>query len=542
MKKSVFALMSSILVAGVALTGCGSTETASTTETPAAADKKGSAEQVLKVNLQSEPSTVDPALAEDATSGTVIRATFDGLTRLDADAKPINSVASDVKVSDDQLTYTFTLRDSKWSNGEPVTANDFVFAWLRALDAKTASSYAYQLFYIKNGRAYNEGKVKAEEVGIKALDEKTLEVTLANPTPFFLELTAFYTYFPVNQKVVEANKDWAMNADTFVSNGPFKMQSWEHKNSMVLVKNENYWDKDTVKLEKIDFSMIEDQNTELSMYDAGDLDWSGQPVSALPPDAIIPLKDSGKLIVKPKASTYYYKFNTERPPFNNAKIRKAFSYAIDRKSIADNIAQSGQIPAMNLLPESMALKPGGYFKDNDIENAKKLLAEGMKELNLTTLPPITLTYNTSERHKKIAEAVQDQWKQNLGVDVKLENKEFKVFLDDQNTGNYMIARAGWNADFNDPINFLEMFYDKKGGNNDTLWENPKYRELLDQVAKETDAAKRKELFTQAEAILMDEMPIAPVFTDVNAWVQNDKLKGVQVDPLSFIDFKWAYKE
>ncbi len=494
---------------------------------------------MLKLNLHSEPPTADPGLAEDSTSGAITRATFDGLTRTTEDGKPHESIAEKIEVSQDLLTYTFKIRDAKWSNGDPVTAHDFEFAWKRVLDPKTAANYAYQLYYIKNAEKANKGEAKLDDVGVKALDDKTLQVTLENPTPYFLELTAFYTYYPVNKKVVEANPKWAAEASTHVGNGPFKMESWEHKSKLVLVKNENYWDKDAVKLDRIEFSMVEDENTELSMYENGEIDWAGAPLSSLPTDAIPALKDSGKMTTQPIAGTYWYKFNTEKAPFNNVKIRKAFTYAINRQAIIDNVTQTNQQPAMGAVPPSMALKADGYFKDNDVETAKKLLEEGMKELGITKLPPITLSYNTSEGHKKIAEAIQDQWKKNLGVEVKLENKEWKVYLEDLHQGKFQIGRMGWLGDFNDPINFLELYKDKKGGNNDTNWENPKYKELLNKSALEQDPAKRKEILAQAEAILMEEMPIAPIYFYTQSYVKKDNIKGVILDGLGFVDYKWA---
>ncbi|KQL43448.1 ABC transporter substrate-binding protein [Brevibacillus choshinensis] len=539
MKKSVFAAMSSILVLSAALAGCGGGDNKAGEQGGQAANEENKGPKVLRMNLHSEPPTADPALAEDSTSGALLRATFDGLTRIGEDGKPHESVAEKIDVSEDGMTYTFHLRDSKWSNGDPVTAKDFEFAWKRALDPKTASNYAYQLYYLKNAEEYNLGKAKVDDVGVKALDDKTLEVKLKNPTPFFLELTAFYTYFPVNQKVVEADPKWASEAKTHVANGPFKMETWEHKSKVVLVKNDNYWDKDTVKLDKIDFSMVEDENTELSMFDNGDLDWAGAPMSALPTDAIPALKDSGKMETRPIAGTYMYKFNTEKAPFNNAKIRKAFAYAINRQTIIDNVTQANQQPAMGLVPPTMAVTSTPYFKDNDVEAAKKLLEEGMKEEGITKLPPLTLSYNTSEGHKKIAEAIQDQWKKAFGVEIKLENKEWKVFLDDMHQGNFQIARSSWTGDFNDPINFLELFKFKKGGNNDTNWENPKYQELLNKSALEKDPEKRKQILAEAEALFMDEMPAAPIYFYTHSYVKNDKVKGVVLDGLGFVDWKWA---
>lgn len=547
MKKQVAPLLIGLtLVFATILAGCTG---AGTSTTPPPDTQSGSPNvpappanqtpSVFRANLHSEPSTADPALATDNTSGTVVRAVFDGLTRLDENAKPMNSIAQEVKISEDGLTYTFKLRDAKWSNGDPVTAGDFAFAWKRTLDPKLASEYAYQLYYIKNAEKINAGQASPEQLGVKVLDDKTLEVTLENPTPFFLELTAFYTYYPVNQKIVEANPDWALEAATHVGNGPFKMSIWEHKSKIVLERNENYWDKEAVKLDRIEFVMIDDDNTELAMFEKGELDWAGQPMGGIPTDAIPALRAAGKLVIHPQASMYWYKLNTTKPPLNNAKIRKALAYAVNRQDIVDNVTQVGQVPTMGILPQTMMLKPDGYFKDNDVETARKLLAEGLKELGQSKLPVLTLSYNTVDRHKKIAEALQDQWKKALGIEVKLQNKEFKVHLQDLTELNYEIGRIGWSADFNDPINFLEMFRDKDGGNNDTGWENPRYKELIIQAAAELDLEKRKQMFAEAEQIIMDEMPLIPMFTDVDIWVQNENVRGVQVDPLGFVDLKWA---
>ena len=548
MKKSLFALVSSLTVLSTALAGCGGgqeaatppAENGGTSETPAPAGE--AKPQVLRINLHSEPPTADPGLAEDTTSGAVILATFDGLTRIGADDKPELAGAESYEVSEDLKTYTFKIRDQKWSNGEPLTAHDYEYAWKRALDPKTASNYAYQLYYIKNGEKANKGEVSLDEVGVKALDDKTLEVQLENPTPFFLELTAFRTYFPVNQKVVEGNEKWAAEAATHIGNGPFKMESWDHKSKMVLVKNENYWDAENVKLERIELSMVEDENTELSMFENGELDWAGAPWSDLPTDAIPALKADGRMHTKPIAGTYWYKFNTEKPPFNNVKIRKAFAYSIDRQSLIDNILQAGQLPAMGAVPPSMAVKDGSYFKDNDVETAKKLLQEGMQELGITSLPEITLSYNTSEGHAKIAAAIQDQWRKNLGVEVKLENKEWAVYIEDLHQGNYQIGRMGWLGDFNDPINFLELYKDKYGGNNDTRWEHPDFKAKLNESALETDQEKRKQILADAEQILMDEMPIAPIYFYTQSWVQNESVKGAIMTGLGDVDFKGVYIE
>ncbi|GIO09316.1 oligopeptide-binding protein OppA [Brevibacillus reuszeri] len=525
MKKNVFILMSSILILGGIAAG-------------SFGPIKAIEPKVLRLNFTSDPPTVDPGIAEDSASGTVIRAIFEGLTRLGKDGKIHAAAAESYTVSTDGKIYTFKIRESKWSNGDPVTAHDFEYAWKRALEPKTASNYAYQLYYLKGAEAFNKGTGKAEDVGVKAIDSKTLVVELKNPTPFFTELTAFHTYFPMNKKAVEASVNWAFDAKTIVGNGPFRMDSWVHKSRLVLVKNVNYWDRGNVNIDKISFSIVDDENIMLNMFNNGELDWAGAPTSDIPLDAGPALLASGKLITKPIAGTYFYRFNTDKAPFNNSKIRKAFAYAIDRQMIMAKIPV-GHLPATGFVPPSMDLNQDGYFKDNDIEGAKKLLQDGMKEVGITKLPPITLSYNTSSGHSKIAEEIVAQWKSKLGVDVVLEDKQWKVHLEDVHQGKYQVARAGWLGDFNDPINFLEMFKDKDGGNNDTRWENSKYKELLNQSALEPDLEKRKAILAEAEQILMDEMPIMPIYYYAQSWVQSDKVNGVIIDGLGMADYKYA---
>jgi oligopeptide transport system substrate-binding protein len=535
--------LSVLLTASLAFAGCASPQASQPpaekpAETPAA--QPGAASQEMKVNIGSgEPSTIDPGLAEDIPSMSIARAAFDGLLRIGVDGQIKESVAEKYEVSPDGLTYTFHLRDSKWSNGDPVTAHDFEYAWKRVLNPETASGYAYQLYYLKNGEAYNAGKAKAEDVGVKATDDKTLVVTLENPAPFFPQLVASVTYLPVNKKVVEANKEWAASPDSYVGNGPFVLKKWEHKSVIEMEKNEQYWDKDTVKLSKLTFNMIEDANTELSMFEKGDLDWAGSPLGDLPLDAMGALKDSGKLQTQATAGTYWYIFNTKKPPFTNKKIRQAFAYAVNRKEITDNVVQYKSSPALGILPPTMALKPEGYFKDGDVETAKKLLAEGMKELGISQLPEITISYNTSEVHQRIATVIQDQWRKAFGIEVKLVNKENKVHREDMKAGNFQIGRGSWIGDFNDPINFLEVF---KGGLNTSKWENKEFLDLLAQSAKEGDVAKRTEILKKADQIVMDEMPALPIYYYTYAWVKQDSVKDVVIDALGFIDFKYASNE
>ncbi|TCJ02843.1 peptide ABC transporter substrate-binding protein [Cytobacillus praedii] len=503
--------------------------------------------QNLRVNINTEPPSLHPGLAKDATSGTVLRQTFEGLTRINQDGKPEEAAAEKIAVSDDQTVYTFTLRDATWSNGDPVIAKDFEYAWKWALDPKNQSEYAYQLYYLKGGEDANLNGGSLDDVGVVAKDDKTLEVTLANPTPYFLELTAFYTYLPVNSKIAEANPEWANDAgDNYTSNGPFVMTEWSHSDKILLEKNDTYWDADTVKLETIEMIMINDPNTELSMFDNGELDWAGAPTGALPTDAMQALKDDGRLITQPIAGVYNYKFNTTEGPTANVNIRKALAHAINRQELIDNITQGAQLPAMGIVPPSMFPEnEKGHFPDNDVETAKEFLQKGLEELGFkdpSELPAIVLSYNTSEAHQKIAQAIQDMWKKNLGIEVTLDNQEWAVYLDKVHALDYQVARMGWLGDFNDAINFLEMYRDAAGGNNDTGWESKEFQDLLAKSATEGDHEARQQLLKDAEKVFMEDMPVAPIYFYTNNWVQADNLKDVAVSGLGDVQYKWAYFE
>ncbi|WP_134685107.1 peptide ABC transporter substrate-binding protein [Brevibacillus migulae] len=542
MKKAI-AVMTCLTLSLGGLVGCSTNTQGNTTGeqgAPAANQPAAStAPKVLHWSINSEPPSLDPGIAVDADSFDMIYACFEGLTSYDLKGELVNATAESFENTPDYTKYTFKIRkEAKWSNGDPVTAHDFVYAIKRNLDPKTASEYAYQLYYIKGGEEYNTGKGTADEVGVKALDDYTVEFQLKAPTPFFRELTFFPTLFPLHQKTLESNPKWAAEAKTIVGNGPFNMETWEHKSKIVFVKNPNYWDKDNVKLDRIEISMIDDNNTALSMFENGDLDWGGYPASTLPPDAIQKLKDEGKLMVADNPGTQSVVFNTEKPPFSNKKIRQAFAYAIDRKSLIDNILQTGVPAAYGWVPTSMGLNQDGYFKE-DTEKAKQLLAEGMKELGISKFPKVTYTFDSTDVNKKMAEALQDQWRKNLGVEVDLYTAELKVYQEMRSQGNFDLIRFQWGADFNDPINFLEMFRDKTGGNNHPNWENPTFKELIDKSYHEPDLAKRKDILLQAETLLMEEMPLAPINFRGNPYIKNDKVKDFIIFPLGGAYFKYT---
>lgn len=540
--KSVIVFMSIVLLMGMVLAACGN-------------DGKSSGaggDQVFRMILGSEPPSLDPGLAQDNNSSTVLRPIYDGLTRKDENGEVKGAAAEKWEVSKDGLKYTFNLRkDAKWSNGDPVKASDFVFAWKRALDPAFAAPYAYQLYYIKNAEEYNTKKITdANQIGVKAVDDYTLEVELKAPTPYFDSLVSFYTYFPLNEKHVKATPKFAAEANTMVTNGAFTIKEWKHNDSITLAKNESYYGAKDIKLATVNMKILNDANTQLQMYNSGEIDWVGRPVGEIPVDKLPSLKADKTfgLQVKGIASSYYYEFNTKQAPFDNAKIRKAFAMAIDRKSIVEKVTLGDQIPAFGFVPPGIKGEKktfreevkDDYFKE-DVNEAKKLLEEGLKEKGLTKLPQVTLIYNTSEAHKKIAEAVVDMWKKNLGADIKLENQEFGVYIKNRQTGNFQIARAGWGADYNDPMTYIDLLM-TGGGNNNSKYSNAEYDKLVKEAQTTQDDKKRMEAMAKAEKLMVSEMPIIPVYYYTGIWAQKPYVKNVFIDYKGDIDFTKGYIE
>jgi len=529
---------------------------AENTEGDAAAEggAKLAAEQILRLNLHSEPPTLDPAMTQDNISGTIENAIFEGLTRLDENGDVQPGMAESWEISEDNLTYTFKIREGvKWSTGEPVTAHDFEFSWKRVLDPNkdTPSPYAYQLYYLKNAEEYNTKAITdASQIGVKAQDDKTLVVTLKSPTAYFLSLLTFYTYYPTSKKNVEENPNFDKEAATLATNGPFLLADWKHNESITLKKNPDYYDADSVKLNEVHFAMVNDPNTEISMYETDELDWAGRPTGEIPTDMIPSLKadPEANLQIKGIASTYYYNFNNTKEPFDNVKIRKAFAMAINRQALIDNITHAEQKPAYGFVPfgikgqdkEFREEVKDDYFTEN-LEEAKKLLAEGMQEKGYTKLPKIELIHNEGEGHKKLATAIADMWKQNLGVDVTVQSQEWGVFLSNRTNLNYQIARAGWGADYNDPMTFLDM-WTSTSGNNDVGFKNPEYDALIKKAQNSVDPAERMTAMKDAEKMLIDNMAILPIYYYTGVWMSKPYVKGVWIDYAGEIRFNNGYIE
>ena len=551
--KKLCAVLMAATISTSLFIGCGSDDKSTGTSGSGSAATSG---QDLMFNLGEDPETIDPTLNTSSGAGTLIVNAFEGLMLLDESEQPTYGAAENMEVSEDGLVYTFKLRqDGKWSDGEPVTANDFKYSWMRALDKATAAEYSYQLYYIKNAEKFYNGEVSADEVGIKVVDDYTLEVTLESPTSYFPQLLAFPTYAPLREDIVSANPEgWATSPETYICNGPFKLVKWDMKDQLVFERNENYWDASNVKLDSLTFKLVTDETTAYSELKAGNFDM----VNSVPTNEIKPGKEEGLVKISPYLGTYFFAINVGKQDtlnddvkkaLSNKLVRQALNLAVDRQEIIDNVAKAEQVPAYSFVPKGIFNEDGSEFADKEyydptamdenIAKAKELLKEAGYE-NGEGLPTFELMYNSEGAHKDICQIIQQNWAE-IGVNVELTNQEWAVFLNTRQQGDYQISRHGWIGDYVDPMTFLDMWV-TGGGNNDCGFSNAEYDKLISDAKVETDAAKRTEMLRKAEDILMDEMPIIPIYyyTNVRAW--NDNVKGIQCSTLGKIYFKGAYKE
>ncbi|CAN7398154.1 peptide ABC transporter substrate-binding protein [Rossellomorea sp. LjRoot5] len=525
------------------LAACTATKDAGS-ESSSGDSKKEDAGKVLHLNNGAEPTSFDPPIGFDSYSWTALNNLMEGMTRLNANHEPEAAMAEKWDVSEDGKVYTFHIRDNaKWSNGDDVTAGDFVFAWKRLLNPDTGSPAAFLGYFIEGGEAFNTGKGSVDDVKVAAKDEKTFEVTLTSPQAYFLSVIANPAFFPINEKVATENPEWFAEADTFVANGPFKLTEWEHDSHFVMEKNDQYWDKDSVKLDKVHWAMVNDTNTDYQLYKTGELD-----TADVPADLSKQLFEEGKVNVEDQAGTYFYRFNLEKEPFQNQNIRKAFAMAVDQQQMVDFVTKNKEKPAYGFVSKGFKDPSGKDFREangdlvtTDVEEAKAHLKKGMEEEGYDKLPEVTLTYSTSDTHQKIAEALQQMFKENLDVDVKLANMEWNVFQDEQKALKFQLSRSSFLADYADPINFLENFQTGHSMNR-TGWGNENYDKLIQQAKNEADEAKRFEMMYEAEKILMDELPIIPIHFYNYVYLQNEDVTGIVRHPVGYMELKWADKE
>lgn len=444
---------------------------------------------------------MDARKASDTTSIALIKICFEGLIRRTQDKGFEYGMAESVKISDDQKTYIFYLKDAKWSDGVSVCAQDFEDSWKTMLDPAFPCPFSNDLYILKNAEAAKKGLCPLDQIGVKSINNKTLEVTLEHPSPYFFDMMAMHSFLPVPSHIVKNNENWADNAgNLFICNGPFKLAQWRHHSQMLMEKNPFYWDKDTVLLNEIDFTVISDEMTELNMFESGQLDWAGYPLSSIHTDASQALKT--RLKIFPIAAVYYYVFNVNQPPFNNRNIRRAFTLAMNREEIIKDITQQGQTAATAFIPPIISNTENSYFQDNDIEEAKRLFEIGLKELNLTreTFPTINLSYNTMAAHHRIAQAIAQNWFKTFGIKIELQNMEWKVFLDQLNHKQFQVARMGAVCSYNDPLAFFHYFRYPNSTHNFSGWTNESFTKILNEADVTIDETKRGQLLKEAETI------------------------------------------
>lgn len=557
MLKRSFALLLVLALVFTAFAGCANNEPAPTDDGKQKGDEVADptpAEEVkdpqkLTYNLTFDLETMDPQLNSTVQGSIVLSNTFEGLVTFDQELNPVPGTAESWKISDDGLVWTFKIRENaKWSDGKSVTADDFVYAWRRAVDPEVPCDYSYMLDLVENAIPAYSGEVPPEELGVKAIDEKTLEVTLVSAAPYMIEIFGFPTLFPVRKDIIEQDPEgWAFKPELAISNGPFKLQEYAQNDVIKIVPNEHYWEKESVKLEEVNFAFISERSTALAAMEGEELDG----INDVPSQEIPRLQtERDDFSIEPYLGIYYYPFNVTKEPFDNLLVRKAFAYAIDRNAIVTTVTLGGQLPATGFIPTGVSHggkdfreEGGDYGIDPmtaQVEEARKLLAEAGYP-NGEGFPEVTLQYNTDESHKKVAEAIQQMWKQNLNVHVELTNLEGKVHYPMLERGEYQVARAGWIGDYNHPMTFLDMFL-SESGNNHPQWRNKEYDQLINEIKTTSDEKKAEELMHKAEDMIMEDMIMIPIYYYTHPMMMGNYVKDWYRSPLGQIYFKNAYIE
>ncbi len=493
--------------------------------------------QVFVYSNMAEPKTLDPGVMTGNPEHTLAMQIYEGLTILHPETlQPLPGAAEWWEISPDGLTYTFHLHpDMKWSNGDPFTAEDFRWSWERALSPALASQYADILYSIEGSEAFNKGETKDfAKVGVTVVDPSTLRVRLRAPTPYFLELTSFETLMPVHRATVEKwGTDWT-KPEHIVSNGAFKLDAWRPKDAIELVPNPNWWNRKIVRLERIVAKPLDDVDTEMQEYKSGGLDW----IREVPALRVEEAQADPDYFVTPYMTTWFMRINVTKKPFDDVRVRKAFNLAINKKEVCEKTLKAGQMPAMGAVPPGIHGYPQLDGLAYDPKTARKLLAEAGYP-DGKGFPEVELLYNVHESHKVVCEAISSMWREVLGVRVRLQQREWQAYLEDQKNLNYQIARAGWIGDYADPNTFLDMWC-KDRGNNETGWSSEEYDKLLIDAAHEQDPAKRLALLQKAERILcVDALPILPVYYYVNQGMIRPSVKGWYANlrdlhPLQFV--------
>lgn len=497
-------------------------------------------------SMSAEPESLDPTTNIYARGSLVMQNLFRGLFKVNSKNETIPALAESMEISEDGKVYIIKLKSNlKWSDGSPLTAEDFAYSWKRVLNPEVGSRVAYEMYSIKNSEKYNKGEVSAEELGIEVIDSTTLKITLENPVPYFKQLLATPTYFPVKKDVVEGKEPWTKTAKTYISNGPFMVKEFKPKEKYIFVKNPNYLYADDVKLDELEIVFIDSPETEMGAYMNGEIDVAEN----LSNDAKKRYENSGEMNKSERIGMMYYDFNTSKAPFNNPLVRTAFSLALDRKVIIEKILQSTNPPAYGIVPPGIKHGVqqdknyreivGDHFKEN-AEEAKKLLAQagypGGKDF-----PKVKFITTTSQTNKDIAQAMQNMWKKELGVDVEIVTFESKVYWGEMHAGNFDIGSDGWGGSYPDPMTMMDIFETQNNVKNNR-WSNLEYDHLLKENRETNDQTLRMENFKKAEKIIMDEMPVMPLYFYQAQYLANPKIKGIYKNINGHTIFEEAYIE
>ena len=534
----------------------------SSTASEPGTEPTGTDDTEMVVQISAEPPKMNSLTMTDTISFSLTRHTMENLVMMDENNEVIPGVAESWVLSDDSLTYTFTLREGMvWTNGEPVTAHDFEFAWKKLLDPETAADYAYFAFILENGEAYNKGEATADEVGVKAVDDYTLEVKLAAPTAYALNMFAFGSLAPINQKFFDEVGLEAYSTDTspeynFCTNGPFTVESWAHDSEFIIVKNEDYWNADAINATRITFTVISDSNAALNAFEAGEVD-----MTELTGDQLSIAEDAGYEIINYNdGASFYIQMNTTQPGLNNVKVRTAVAGSIDKQAFIDSIVKNASSPAIGFVPEGLdglngdfqdeiAEKNGGPLLSADVDpNAKALMEEGLAEENLTVedfAKSLTIVSDDTDSAVKYASFIQEQLRVNLGLEVQVESMPFKSRIERSQNMDFSFLFGGWGPDYNDPNTFLDLWV-TDGGNNHTGYANPDYDKLIKDAAQEPDLEARMDMMYEAEKLVCTDFPVAPVYwrkrdstvTDGNSGVVRNALQDMNLRYGTFASFSF----
>ncbi len=521
MKKILLLVMMSVLILA-----CGGSNKGGT----AGGSKKGGS--TFTLNLSTEPASIDPQISTDIAGGSVNDLISEGLLKTDKDGKVVAGLAEKWESTPDGLVWTFHLRNGiKWSNGDPITAKDFKDAWVRALSPETASEYSYMLYPIKNGEAFNTQKAKAEDLGIKVIDDKTLEVTLEAPTPYFDDLVTFKTYMPLNEKFfTEAGEAYFTEADKTLSSGPYVLKSWTHDSEMKFERNPNYYDQASIKTDNIVFKLISDNAASFNAFKNDEVD-----VTVVTVAQAKEFEKDPRLVSSNDGSVWYLLMNTKIKELGNAKIRKAILMAVNRDELTQTVLNGSGQAAKTFVPSGIGMK--GLAKADfteevttvipqfNVEEAKKLLAEGLKEVGADKMPQLEMIFNDSGNNKLIAEYVQESLNKNLGIDLQLSAMTFQERVARMKQKDFDFVLAGWSGDFHDPITYLDLFV-TNGGNNHGSYSNTRYDELVRTIKSTADPSVRYPAMVELEKIISEDIPVGVLFHRERKYLVNPRVQGL----------------